>query len=277
MRNIVKLTLSIILLLLLSTTPYAQDITLVGPEYGSLVIVGGGRVGDDILNKFAELTGGKDAPIVIIPTAGGGSNYDENYRGLNMFRRAGFTNLTVVHTYDPKVADTEEFADKLKDARGVWFPGGRQWRLSDAYLETKTHKALFDVLERGGAIGGSSAGASIQATYMVRGAPEGNTIMMAKGHEKGLGFIRNVAIDQHVNTRNRFNDLVDVVNKYPGLLGIGLYESTAIVVQGDIFEVVGTGNVAIYDKTREVLPDEKPWFELSPGKRYNLAERKIIN
>lgn len=104
----------------------------IGPQPGALVIVGGGMQDPTILQRFAELAGGLDESIVIIPTAGGGDNYDEIWPGLRQFRRAGFTKLTLIHTYDPQVADTDEFAVAIRRAAGVWFTGGRQWRLADS-------------------------------------------------------------------------------------------------------------------------------------------------
>ena len=254
----------------------AQDRVEIGPENGTLVIAGGGRLDSTIIDTFIGLAGGKDAHIVVIPTAGGRDNYDGKYRGLNLFRTRGAKNLSVLHTYDPKKADTKEFVQPLKKAGGVWFSGGRQWRLTDAYLNTRTQTELFNVLKRGGVIGGSSAGASVQATYMVRGAPEGNRIMMAKGHEDGLGFIKGVAIDQHLETRNRFVDLIGVIEAYPELLGIGLYESTAIVVQKDCFKVIGKGKVAVYDNRRITGPNQPFYFLLNRGDRYNLKFRTVV-
>ena len=96
------------------------------------------------------------------------------------------------------MADTEAFAAPLKTARGVWFAGGRQWRLVDAYMGTRTQREIEAVLARGGVVGGCSAGATIQGSYLVRGAREGNQIMMAKGYEEGFGYLRGVAIDQHL-------------------------------------------------------------------------------
>jgi len=249
--------------------------TSVGPKRGLLVIAGGSRLGPEIIDRFIELAGGKDAPIVVIPTAGGRDKYDDNNTRLDLFTIRGATNVTYLHTYDPEIADTEDFVKPLKTAGGVWFSGGRQWRLTDAYLNTRTHEELFNLLKQGGVIGGTSAGASVQASFMVRGAPEGNTIMMAKGHEEGLGFIRNVAIDQHIDKRNRFNDLIEVIKTHPELLGIGLYESTAIIVQGDLFEVVGNGKVAIYDIKRQIQPGEKLYYLLNPGDIFNLKHRKF--
>ena len=79
--------------------------------------------------------------------------------------------------------------------------GGRQWRLVDAYLDTEAEKIFHQVLDRGGVIGGSSAGATIQAGYLLRGSPLGNTEVMAEGYERGFGFLPGVAIDQHFSQR----------------------------------------------------------------------------
>ncbi len=263
------------LLLIGKTSPLEHGV-LFGPENGSLVIVGGGRIGDEIIEKFIELAGGPDAPIVIVPTAGGHDTYDQEDRSKGMFERAGATDLTILHTYDPGEADSEEFVEPLLRARGVWFPGGRQWRLTDAYLGTRTYKEFHNVLARGGVIGGSSAGASIQASYMVRGAPEGNRMMMAEGHETGFSFLRNSAVDQHINTRQRENDLKEVLEKYPELLGIGLYESTAVVVQRDMFEVIGAGKVAINDSFRRQGEGKEFYYLLSPGEKFDLRKREVI-
>jgi cyanophycinase len=240
-----------------------------GPEKGSLIIVGGGKIPPAISDKFKALAGGQEANIVYIPTAAEDADISKiPYDHPSLF---GIKNLTVMHTRDRSLADTEAFAAPLRKATGVWFGGGRQWRLVDSYLDTLTHKELRKVLERGGVIGGTSAGASIQASYMVRGAREGNTVMMAKGYETGLGFIRGVAIDQHINTRKRENDLQEVITAHPDLLGIGLYESTAIVVQGDKFEIIGDGKVAITDgKQRE----SKPYYFLNVGEKFDLKKRK---
>ncbi len=73
----------------------------------------------------------------------------------------------------------------------------------DSYLNTKTEKEIFNLLDRGGVVGGSSAGASIQASYLLRGARSGNGVLMAAGYEEGFGFLKNTAVDQHVNTRDR--------------------------------------------------------------------------
>ena len=252
----------------------AAAVQQVGPANGSLVVAGGALRDPAVFARFVELAGGPSAPIVVIPTAGGAAEYDEYFRGRRAFEEAGARHVAVLHTYDPEVADSEAFVAPLREARGVWFTGGRQWRLADAYLGTKTHEALWDVLDRGGVVGGSSAGASIQGSYLVRGDSRTNTVMMGD-HEVGLGFLKDVAIDQHLLRRNRHFDLVEVIRAKPELLGIGLDENTAIVVQGDRFEVVGQSYAVIYD-AQATLDTGGLFYFLAPGDRYDMAAREAF-
>jgi cyanophycinase len=247
-----------------------------GPERGALVIVGGGKVGRDILDRFFELAGGKDAPLVVIPTAGGKETYPPDWPGLKMFTDYGATNITLLHTTDRKVADSEAFVRPLTTARAVWFVGGRQWHLVDSYLNTRTEREIKRVLDRGGVVGGTSAGASIMASFLVRGAREGNTIMMAPGYEEGFGLITGVAIDQHMLTRNRQDDLEEVVAAHPDLLGISIDESTAIVVQGQQFEVIGKSKIAVHDGRSAPERNHKKYFFMGPGERYDLTKLERI-
>jgi cyanophycinase len=255
---------------LLSLAPLqAQEI---GPAHGSLVIVGGGQLDPAILARFLELAGGVDAPIVVIPTAGGAEAYDQYWDGLRGLRAAGATNLTVLHTTDRAVANSDAFVEPIRSARGVWFSGGRQWRIADSYLGTRTHEELWALLQRGGVIGGTSAGATIQGSYLARGDTRGNTIMMGD-HEEGLGFLKHTAIDQHLLRRNRQFDLLEIVRAHPELLGIGIDENTAIVVEGDRFTVMGAGYVAIYDHER-ALDSGGQFYFLAPGDRFDLRNRQ---
>ncbi len=250
----------------------ATGAPVVGPAHGALVIVGGNLHSPEIIRRFIDLAGGPDASIVVIPTAGGAAEYDRFYPGLRQWREQGARNLTVLHTTDPRVADTEAFVEPLRHAGGVWFSGGRQWRLVDAYAGTLTEKELWKVLDRGGVIGGSSAGASIQGDFLVRGDTRTNTVMMGD-HQKGFGFLKHVGIDQHVLRRNRQFDLIEVVEAHPDLLGIGIDENTAIVVRGDRFEVIGQSYVLIYDP-RVTVGDGGRFYFLAPGDRFDLATRQ---
>lgn len=240
---------------------------------GALVIAGGGALGEDVLGRFVQLAGGPAAPFVVIPTASDAVTFDANCKGVKLLNSAGATNVTLLHTRQREAANSESFVQPLRQARGVWISGGRQWRLADAYLDTLTEKELRALLDRGGVIGGSSAGASIQASYLVRGAPEGNRIMMAQGHERGFGFLPDSAIDQHVLARHREDDLAGVLRAHPALLGLGLDEGTAIVVQGDRFEVIGRSKVFVYG-ARSAAPDGHPYLVLTAGQGFNLKTRQ---
>jgi len=255
-----------------------------GPEKGTLVIQGGGdAAGTGIYETFINLAGGPNAKIIIVPTAGG--NRDESgkiriYKEeevIESWKKLGLTDVHMLHTADPKVADTEDFAKILRDAKGVWFVGGRQWNIVDSYAKTLTEREFHKVLERGGVIGGSSAGASIQGDYLVRGAVSGSEIVMAPEpeHQHGFAFLRKVGIDQHINTRNRWDDIDPLIKKYPDLLGIGISEGTAIVVTGDHFRVIGKWKVAIHDNHRIYQPWEKPFYVLGAGDEYNMKTRTI--
>lgn len=267
------------------TLPASEGPPEYGPAKGTLVIVGGGATeGTGIVEKFIALAGGPEKKFIVVPTAGGNKNADGTVREYKeeqvvaSWLKRGLKNVKMLHTHDPKVADTEEFVKDLRQADAVWFDGGRQWNIVDSYANTLTVKEFHKVLERGGVIGGSSAGATIQGDYLVRGAIAGPNIMMTpeKEHEHGFVFLRRSAIDQHINTRMRWDDLIEVIQKMPTLLGIGLSEGTAIIVKGDTFEVMGKWKVAVHDNTRLYQPWEKPYFVLSAGDVYDMKARRVI-
>jgi cyanophycinase len=246
--------------------------TRVGPASGALVLVGGAMESAEIYERFIALAGGPGADIVIVPTAGGDGEYDGSYPGLEAWRAHGARSLRVLHTLDRSVADTDEFVEPLKKAEGVFFFGGRQWRLVDAYAGTKTETELRRVLERGGVVGGTSAGASVFGSFLVRGDTETNEIIMGD-HQTGFGYLRNVAIDQHVLRRNRHFDMLELLEAHPELLGIGLDEDTAIIVRGDHFEVVGSSYAVIYDP-HTTTGREGTFYFLAPGDGYDMATRR---
>ena len=270
---------------LLPAPSSAQGPPEYGPPNGALVIMGGGSTnGTNIMERFIELGGGaENGKFVIVPTAGGNRDADDKliaYKEEDILRSwaaRGLRHVRMLHTADPKEADTDAFVAPLLDATAVWFNGGRQWNIVDSYAHTRTYREFHRVLERGGVIGGSSAGATIQGQYLVRGDTSGPNVMMTEepDHQNGFAFLKKSAIDQHINTRNRWDDLIPVIETYPALLGIGLSEGTAIVVIGDTFEVMGKWKVAVHDNTRLYQPWEKPYYVLSPGDVYNMKTRSI--
>ncbi len=242
---------------------------------GTLIIVGGGGMPKGLMNRFIELAGGKDASIVVIPISTP-DPLPADSRLTGSFLRAGAKKVTVLRGRTPKSVNDAASLKALRRATGIWFGGGRQWRFIDAYEGTEAAKLMHDVLRRGGVIGGSSAGASIQGEYMARGNPLGPRDIMADGYERGLNFLPGVAIDQHFSQRKRQKDLASLVDRYQQLLGIGIDESTAIVVTGHTAEVVGRYSVHFYDRGKPVEEGKPDHESVHPGGKYDLVDRKIL-
>jgi len=242
---------------------------------GSLIIVGGGGMPSGLMQKFVDLAGGSEARIVYVPCAEE-EDMSNDTRLLEVWKQMGAKKCSLMHTKDRRVADRDDpFLEPLKDATGIWFGGGRQWNLADSYYGTQAHRLMKQVLDRGGVIGGSSAGASIQASYLARATPIENFRIMAPGYERGgLGFISGVAIDQHFTQRRRQKDLISLVETYPQLLGIGIDETTAIVVKKSMAEIVGPGRVTFNWKNEPATQVQE--FVGSEGQRFDLANRVEI-
>jgi cyanophycinase len=242
---------------------------------GTLVIVGGGGMTPGISKRFFEAGGGADGHFVVLPIAVPDPVNASSNEG--MIRRMGAKNVSVISYREQKDLENPEVVAILQRATGIWFGGGRQWNFVDAYEGTKLPDLFRDILSRGGVIGGSSAGATIQGDYMIRGAPAGPDIMMCEGYERALGFLPGVGIDQHFSARNRFKDMTAFMAKYPQFLGIGLDETTAIVVQGSTAEILGRGKVYFYDRRKPVSDGEKDYEAYPAGTKYDLAKRQKIS
>jgi cyanophycinase len=248
----------------------------VGPANGTVIVVGGGSMGPEIYQAFIDAAGGPDALILDVPNASGSDSAGPNVG--QAWRRGGAKNVAVLFTKDRKVADSDSFVAVIKQATGVWFEGGRQFHLVQDYGGTKTERELMAVLERGGVIGGSSAGASILGDFMVRGAPSNNNFIMDyPGYERAFGYLRNVGIDQHVVARSRLPDLADsIIPRYPNLLGISEDEGTAWVVRGDTAQIIGRNKAFVYNG-RDPTDPGSPFLTLHPGDRYDLSARHVLS
>jgi len=276
----------IILLIIICTSPVTAQKSS-GPANGTLVVDGGGATAP-IVRRFVELAGGAQARIVVIPTAPSAIRFgDDNVildpdwpRDRNEWRLYheylkrwfGVDDVEIIHTRDRHIANTETFIAPLKSATGVYLAPGNSGRLADAYLGTRTLDALKMLLERGGVVFGSSAGAIIQGSFTVRGRPD-KPLLMAPGKTKGFGFLTNVAINPHLTSAKRDAELVNVVDAHPHILGIGIDDDAALVVRKNIFEVIGTGRVAIYDNVRR---DGSWYYWLKPGDRFDLSRWEKI-
>ncbi|MEM8667321.1 MAG: cyanophycinase [Planctomycetota bacterium] len=199
-----------------------------------LVIAGGGSLPSSIFERFRQLAG-PNPKLVYIPTASERPTVKQSLDEL--WETRGFDEVIVLNESDPKVISSDEFLKPLREATAVWFGGGSQQRIADAYLNTPVEKELQKLIARGGVIGGTSAGAAIQSRVMIasgRSEPSLST---------GFDLLRGVIIDQHFLRRNRLSRLRIAVSRHPDRIGFGIDEGTAIVVKGDQAEVVGRSYV----------------------------------
>ncbi|MDR0866235.1 MAG: cyanophycinase [Candidatus Symbiothrix sp.] len=283
--------LSLVIAALHSSVAFAQrtpitiekSTTRHGPENGALVIIGGGTVVPVIWDKIIELAGGKEKAKLVIVTNASGDDGNLHQPAIDSaIVRIGKENVSTLHLKTIQESNDPKNLESLRQATGIYFTGGRQWWIADAYLNTLAHQEFLNVLKRGGVIAGSSAGASIQGSFLWRGDTKTANIIIGD-HTQGLGFLRNSVIDQHILVRNRQFDLHDFVQLAPQFIGIGLDESTAVVIIKDSLEVIGKSYVAINNAEKKESKandwenlDSKPFFLLQAGQKYDLKEHQVV-
>ena len=279
MKKIFALTITVFLFILNAN---AQNTSNPYFNYkGKLIIIGGGSIPDSLFSFFANYMGGKDQPIVYIPTATTDEEYIQKGEHLIKFSSRGFTNLSTIHTRNKKEADDPKNIALMRNAKGLYFGGGDQQLIADAYAGTKLYDEFIALLDRGGVIMGTSAGATIMGSLMV-GSDARDDISKKYAFNPAFSFMTNTALDQHVLARNRQFDLIPVIEHYPGTLGIGMDESTAIIVEAGQFKVWGISYAMLYDpkdwaeqkkKWGAVL---KPFKMMASGSSFNFVTREII-
>ena len=261
---------------------------------GYLVIIGGGDRSDNIMNKIIELAGGSEAEITIIPMASSEPLETAIYQ-KNEFEELGAHNVNYIFC-SREDADSDSIVSKLKNTTGVFFSGGDQSRLTDCLLNTKLLEAISAIYQNGGVLSGTSAGAAVMSRLMITGNEFLNKdsvygfMEIRKNNieiKKGFGFVTEGVIDQHFIYRKRHNRLISVILENPDLVGIGIDESTSIVVYPDrTFEVLGMHQVIIYDagNAADIKADANGFLSaqnivmhiLSEGEKYDLITRSIV-
>ncbi len=262
-----------------------------GPDSkGHLVLIGGGEKPPEVMRKFIELAGGKDAPIVMIPTASSEADAASYYEKL--FREEyGCTNAVSLDIRKKADAGRAEWADLARKARGIFFGGGDQIRITNALLGTPVGNAIAAAFASGAVVGGTSAGTACQSEVMLTGEGDFSQVRTRSVETwKGLGFLPSgVVVDQHFIRRQRENRLLSVVLENPDLLGVGVDEDTAIWVRPDgTFQVLGRSGVMVFDaKGAPVSRQPQDTGQdllgvhalklhlLLPGETYNLLTRTV--
>jgi cyanophycinase len=152
------------------------------------------------------------------------------------FFNHGFKNISIVHTRSNTFTNGDSLNVLLLEADAVWITGGRRWRLAKSYNGTKIISALKTIYQQGKIIAGTSAGASIMGSLLVRGDSSNHTLMMGD-YQEGFSMVKSMAIDQHHLARNRQFDLFEIKRKYPDLLGIGIEENTGLILSKGKFNL----------------------------------------
>lgn len=261
---------------------------------GYLFIIGGGKRPESMMKTFIEVAKNfGNGKIVIFPMA---SSVPEEVgpEQASQLKNYGAQEVEF-HILSREQASQPDAVKILDDVGGVFFSGGVQSRLADILLNTPVHKKLLELYEAGAIIGGTSAGAAVMSEVMITGDEkrdfgEGRSFETIEAANivtvPGFGFITSAIIDQHFIRRKRHNRLISLVAENPKLLGIGIDESTAILVKPDqTFEVIGERSVIVYDASRarvRIHPSQAiSSFDmrmhiLNAGDRFNLESKEVL-
>lgn len=228
-------------------------------DKGSLLIIGGGDRPDGLTEKFVALSRGFGAGKIVIFTMASGVPEESGPETAAEVKAAGASEAAWFHLTREEALRPESAA-VLEGAGGVYFCGGDQSRLTAVLLDTPIHKKLLEMYGRGLVVAGTSAGAAAMSGMMITGNEKrtreedenGRTIEAGNVETvRGFGFITGAVIDQHFVTRRRHNRLMSVVLENPGLLGVGIDESTAVWVRPDgKYEIAGLRQAVVYDARR---------------------------
>ncbi|HEY7056075.1 MAG TPA: cyanophycinase [Vicinamibacterales bacterium] len=219
----------------------------VSAQSGTLVIVGGGNTGPEIVSRALDLAGGKKAIVVVLPQSS--AEPDAGDESVKMWREAGARDAQKV-----SFADRSAAASALERATLIWMPGGDQNRFMKAIDGTGLADVIRQRYRAGAVVGGTSAGAAVISDAMITGDADLRSLSSQKTViAKGLGLWPEVIVDQHFLKRQRGNRLLSAVIDHPALVGVGIDEATAVIVRGAAFEVVGQSSVVVIDARRAAI------------------------
>lgn len=256
MKKRLLLSLALIILAALAVTACAPQGPAAQRPKGYLFIIGGGERDAPLMKRYIQLAEAHATGRIVIFTMAlsvpdeVGPELLAEFKG-NGAKSSVYYNLSRDQAMQP---GSERILD---GAGGIWFSGGDQALLTAALAGTPIHKRMLEMYREGCVVGGTSAGAAVMSEFMITGnerrtkGEEGTwEVILADDilHSEGFGFVTKAVIDQHFVTRRRHNRLLAVVLQYPTLVGVGIEESTAVLVRPDgKYEVLGEGPVIVYD------------------------------
>jgi len=271
-----------------------MTLTAAGPEptkvpsapKGTLVIVGGGGMPQEILDAFLAACGGKGGRVGIVPTStidpvGALKEWKKD------LEKAGLT-MVPLDVRKREEASAPAMLEAAKQCTGFWFSGGDQNRVGDKIVGTPLQKIILERYAAGAGIGGTSAGAAIMSPIMLTGDDRNgkeSLTEVGKGAyrtREGMGFLpSHCIVDQHFLRRNRQNRLFSVMMDHPEGLGLGIDEATALVVKDGKATVLGLHGVMVFDPLGMAL-DTVDGFQsmqihlLRRGQSLDLTTRKVV-
>ena len=261
-------------------------------QTGQLIIIGGAEDKEGeckILREFIRRAGGREARIAVMTVATSlPGEIGLEYRDL--FEKLGADIVDIVDTERREDASYSRNLEIIENATGVFFTGGDQARITEVLKDSEIDELLHQKFDRGLVIAGTSAGAAMMPDIMiVEGEGETNPRLDTVTLEPGMGFLPQVAIDQHFSQRGRLGRFISALIQQPAILGFGIDENTAIAVNGDEIEVIGEGAVTIVDvanishtNLNESLHDEAlaicgaKLHILPNGYRFSLKQRDCL-
>jgi cyanophycinase len=258
---------------------------------GVLMPIGGAEDKLDdkiILSTFTQLAGGKSARIAIVPTASSIETAGLRYKAI--FLGMGVESAEVVYIGSRDDANNPTVIDSIDSATGIFLTGGNQMRLSAMIGGTRFERMVREANQRGVVVAGTSAGASILSAHMVAlGASGGTPKLRMAQMVAGFGLISDVIIDQHFRQRDRIGRLLALVASNPGLLGIGIDEDTAAIIDDQgMIEVIGRHSITILDGSEifsdifqvkaygEITVSNARLHVLTPGRRFDMRSRTLV-
>jgi cyanophycinase len=264
MKNFILLflfSLSSAVLFSCSELQNESELSITNSPKGSLLIIGGGSRPDSMIDRMIVETGIQDSDYAVVLTMSGFDPDTSAFYGERQFRDAGISNIRS-YDFERRQSFSQAASDSLTNASLIYITGGSQSRFMDSITQTPAiAEALKNAYQDGAMISGTSAGAAVMSKIMITGDQnnypdytstyynlEKNNMITAEG----LGLITNVIIDQHFVKRARNNRLLTAIMEYPNHTGIGIDESTAILVKEGKAEVIGDSQVLVYRNTSQI-------------------------
>jgi cyanophycinase len=233
---------------------------------GALLLCGGGPLPETLLDKFFELGQARSGSLVIIPSASSAADMGDFTYNVDQWKNFPWASIQVLHARDrQEIERNANFVKPLEQATAVWISGGDQRRLAERYLGTPVEAALKSVVKRGGIVGGTSAGSAIASRVMISGGRQQPVIA------HGLDLLPGAIIDQHFSQRQRYERLASAVKQHPDRVGIGIDESTALVVSEKQARVLGAGSVYVYPRPQVASENHEP-LRFESGSAFSFSE-----